>query len=237
MRPARSRATAAHTIGGVDDDGRFEDLTLDAFITRLASAEPVPGGGSAAAVAASIAAGLVSMVAALTEGRPRYGDHAELAARIARSGRELARRALAMADADADAYGRFAAAMKLPRETELDRSARADALRAAARVAADVPADCIDLCVDVVAAAEVLAGRSNSNASSDLLVASLLAEAAARSAAANVLVNLPAIGDDTYAAELSARVDERLAEVERLAVATREVVRSGVARAPVAEHG
>jgi formiminotetrahydrofolate cyclodeaminase len=84
-----------------------------------------------------------------------------------------------------------------------------------------------------VSTAEALAGRSNANAASDLNVASLLGEAAARGAAANVLVNLPAIGDDEFAAMATTQVDELLHEISRLTELTRTIVLSGEPREPL----
>ena len=212
---------------------RFRDLTVDAFVERLASAEPVPGGGSASAVAASLGAGLVAMVATLSMGRPKYAQHEALLTWGTTTGQALADRFLTIADEDSDAYAGFGAAMKMPRDTDDEIAARRAALSSAARVAAEVPLTCVEACVELVAAAEALAGRSNVNASSDLNVASLLAEAAAHGAAANVLVNLPSVGDDAYASTMSARVGELIREVERLAMATRDTVAAGVARDPI----
>ena len=208
-------------------------MTVGAFVDRLASAEPVPGGGSAAAVAGSLAAALVAMVAALSEGRPKYAEHAALHAEAAGSARALADQFLFLADEDAEAYAGFGAAMRLPRDSDLEREARSAAIRQAARSASDVPYRTVEACLEVVALAEALAGRSNRNASSDLEVAALLAVAASRAAAANVYVNLPSIEDEAASEELLVATDRLVSDIDRLASQARETVLGGEARPPI----
>ncbi|HXI46399.1 MAG TPA: cyclodeaminase/cyclohydrolase family protein [Candidatus Acidoferrales bacterium] len=215
----------------MDDSRPFADLTLTEFVDRLASDAPVPGGGSASAVAASLAAGLVAMVAGLSRRAPLV-QHSEVHDLAEATGRRLATRLLELADEDAAAYATFAAALKLPRSTPEESDARAAAKRAAAFTAAEVPLRCVEACLEVVQAAELLAGRCNLNASSDLTVASLLAEAAAKGAAANVRVNLPSVGDDIWAVETERKVDGLLRELTVIATSCREVVATGRMREP-----
>lgn len=215
----------------------FRELSIGEFVARLASADPVPGGGSASAVAGALGAALVAMVASLSTGKPKYAEHADLHASAEESGRALADRFLWIAERDAEAFAAFAAARKMPRDTEAEQAARRDAMRDAARWAAEVPFGCVEACVELAAAAQALAGRSNVNAASDLAVAANLAEAAARGAAANVLINLPSVDDEAFAGSLIQSVKDRLDEVERLVTATRESALSGESRSPLPGHG
>lgn len=211
----------------------FRDLSLGDFAARLASPEPVPGGGSASAVAAALGASLVAMVAELTQGRAKYAEHAELCDAAAPAARALSDDLLRLADEDAAAYAACAIALKLPREAFTDKDYRDQQVRATAQVAAEVPLRCVERCVDALGIAETLAGRSNRNASSDLRVASLLLEAAADGAAANVLVNLPLIGTNEWTDATAVRVEQLLADAVRIARLVRDVVASGEPRPPV----
>ncbi len=137
-----------------------------------------------------------------------------------------------MGDRDAAAFARFAAARKMPRSTVDEQGARTDAIRAAAREAASVPMEMVEACRLLAAEIEAIAGRSNQNASSDVHVAALLVDAAARGAAANVLVNLPLVKDERFESSLTAEVVSHLHEIADLAARAREIVASGKLRDP-----
>jgi formiminotetrahydrofolate cyclodeaminase len=212
---------------------RFRDLTIDQFLERLSSPDPVPGGGSAAAVAGSLAASLVAMVAALSR-KSQLVQHNHLHDFAESEGQRLASRLMVLADEDAAAYAAYGAALKLPRSTEAESDARAAAKRGAALGAAQVPLETVEACLEVMKLAEALAGRCNLNASSDLNVASLLAEAAAQAAAENVRVNIPSIGvGDPWVPEAEARLQGLLRELKDLGESCRLIVTTGRTREPV----
>ena len=217
---------------------RFRDLTVAAFVDRLASAEPVPGGGSAAAVAASLAAGLVAMVASLSQDRPKYEQHAALHAEAIVAARELVDRFLELADEDAVAYAGYVAAMKLPRDTEREREVRTAAiapgrpgvLRGPVPDRRGVPSRSSPTRRRSPAGATATRARTSRSRA-------LLSVAASRAAAANVYINLPSIGDEAASRELYGRTEELADEIERLADTVREVVRSDRTRDPLEATG
>ena len=211
---------------------RFGDLPLQSFVDRLASAAPVPGGGSASAVAAALAAGLLAMVARLSQGRPKYAAYQEVHERVLTVADASRARFLELADEDAAAYAAYAAARKMPRETPAQQAERDAAVRHAAGEAARVPMEIVHECRRVAAEVEALAGRSNLNAASDVEVAALLIEAATRGAGANVLINVDAIGDAEAAEQITAELVAHMQAVEELTARAREAIGTGHLREP-----
>ena len=209
----------------------FRDLTVAEFAARLASPEPVPGGGSASAIAAALGASLVAMVATLSQGRPKYAEHEALYQYAAPTAKRLSDELFTLADEDAAAYAACAFALKLPREAFADTEFRGQQIRATATVAAEVPLRCVEKCHEVLQLAEALAGRSNVNASSDLRVAALLLQAAGHGAAENVLVNLPLIGANDWTEATERRVKTMLDELVAEASKVHDLVGSGERRA------
>jgi formiminotetrahydrofolate cyclodeaminase len=210
-------------------------LTLTDFSDRLASAEPVPGGGSASAIAGSFAGSLLAMVARLSVDRPKYAAYQKTHSRALATGERGRTVLLELADADARAYAGFAAARKMPKETDADQQARDEATRVAARASSEVPLSVVGECALLLDDVVAMAGRSNLNAASDLEVAARLALAAARGAAANVYINLPMVGDEEYAAATTATIEGQLNTIERNAAMVSEIVGGGGLREPEPE--
>ena len=180
----------------MSDSPRLSELTIDALLDRLASSDPVPGGGSAAALAAAMGAGLVAMVAELTIGRPDYAEHDAVITELREAARARKDQLLALAEEDAVAYDAVVTARRMPKESEPERQARSTALHGAMVEAARVPMRTAVVAAEVLELAERIAPIGNRKAASDAGVAAQLAAAGLRGALLNVRINLPYLAED-----------------------------------------
>jgi formiminotetrahydrofolate cyclodeaminase len=189
---------------------------IDVWLDGLASGAATPGGGAFAALSAAAGTALVAMVGRLTVGKPRYAEaEARMQAIVEEADRERAD-LLALADRDAAAFDAVMAAYKLPKETDIQKARRLDALQHALEGAAEVPLLVARRAVYVMGLAEEATTIGNPNAASDGMSAAAGLYAAALAALANVKINAFAFVDEQKRAELlddCARLRERAAQV------------------------
>lgn len=174
----------------------LNSLAVSELVGRLATADPVPGGGSASALAGAMAAALVEMVVALSAGRPAAADHEAALAETGAAAGDLRLELLRLAEVDAEAYAAVVAARRLPKDTDAERAERQERITVSVRDATRAPLEVLRRSGETLALAEALAPIGNRNAVSDVGVAGLLAAAAIRGAAMNVEINLPSLPED-----------------------------------------
>ena len=182
------------------------------FIEELAAPTPTPGGGSAAAYAGAMGAGLVAMVAGLTIGKKKYAE-VEAEMQAIRVVAENLRTELTHAvDDDAAAFEVLMATFKLPKETEEQKEARNNAIIKATLNAAHIPLHVSEDVLKVMELALKCAKHGNLNAISDSMSGFAMSRAALTAAGYNVRININSLEDksagDKMLAELSALEEE-----------------------------
>jgi glutamate formiminotransferase/formiminotetrahydrofolate cyclodeaminase len=182
-------------------------MTLTAFADELSSDSPAPGGGSVAALAGALAAGLATMVANLSHPKKGFEARREALERIAVAGQVIKDRLLAAVDADTAAFDRYLAALRLPKATEEESAQRKAAMDEATIGTIEVPMvtleaapEILDLCLEV-AAIGLQASLSDAGTGAEM------ARAAACGAFQNVCINLPGLTDERARTALLARAD------------------------------
>ncbi len=201
--------------------GGRDQMADTTFIANLAAGTAAPGGGSAAAYSGAMAAALVGMVARLTIGKKKYAAvEAQMQTMLARADQFRADLTAAVND-DAAAFEEVMAAFKLPKESEQQQSARAQAIAAAYARAAAVPLRVARGAVTALNLAYLAIEHGNLNAISDGGSAAYLAKAALSGAGLNVRANAQAVADraaaETWLAELAAletQANEVMAKIE-----------------------
>jgi formiminotetrahydrofolate cyclodeaminase len=166
-------------------------ISISDFLAQLAAKTPAPGGGAAASAAGAIAAALARMVVSYSIGKKSLVDHQPT---LERAGAVLARASdmlLQLADEDAAAYSLVNELSRLP-ETDPRRQRE---WHAAVEASIGVPRAVVGACADLLRLMESLSPITNPQLRSDLAIAAILTEAAARSAWWNVKVNLSLLTD------------------------------------------
>ncbi len=173
-------------------------LAPESFINALASGDPTPGGGSAAALAGALAASLAAMVARTTTGKKSYAEAEEAMQDVIAVSDKLRGVLARLIDEDAAAFNTVMDAYRLEKENPNRKSAIQDATLHAA----EVPLRTARHAVDALEQLEVAAAQGNLNAASDAAAGAHLALAAVEAAALNVLINAKDLEDEDLAAEL-----------------------------------
>jgi formiminotetrahydrofolate cyclodeaminase len=165
---------------------RASVLNFDEYLDRLASSDPTPGGGSAAALTGAMAAALLAMVARITLGSPKHASVHSIAQRIVHDADVLREDFVAARPIDEAAYGAVIAAQALPRGTDAEKRER---MQTALAGAAEAPLGVAGLAAATLRLAELTAALGNDHLMSDVDCALRLARAALDASAANVKVN------------------------------------------------
>ena len=182
---------------------QYSHLTLAELLDAFASSQPVPGGGSAAALAGAVGASLLIMVAGLP--KTRHGTDEERMALTAAAARlrPLREELATLIERDSEAYTSVMNAYRLPKSSDVEQAARHRAIDEAMRAATEAPMATIRACERAMREAEVIATSGAASASSDVAVGIELLKTAARGAGLNVDTNLAAVKDAEYVKRIS----------------------------------
>lgn len=184
------------------------ELTVKEFLNKVAGNDPVPGGGSVAALCGAIASSLAAMVANLTLGKKNYEACQEQMQHIAALAAERKDVFVADIDRDSEAYDRVFACFKMPKATDEEKSARSAAIQEATKHAALVPMQVARNAYELMSVIVEVARHGNRNAVTDACVAMMTARSAVLGALMNVRINLGSLKDKEFALSLQDEADE-----------------------------
>jgi formiminotetrahydrofolate cyclodeaminase len=191
--------------------------TMTEFLDELASNSPAPGGGSVAALAGAVGAALTAMVCRLTIGKKKYAEVQSEMEEVLNAAEQLRAKLAALIDEDTKAFNGVMTAFGLPKESEQEKLARSVSIQEATRVAALVPLKVMEYSEQGLALSLRVAEKGNVNSISDAGVSALMLEAACKSAALNVRINIATLQDEEFVKKTTQEVDSILLNVDRTA--------------------
>ncbi len=188
----------------------YMEETLQRYLDDLSSVQPVPGGGSTAALSGAMGAALASMVCRITMGKEAYADVQQEIEELLRRTEYLRSRFQQLMQEDIEAYGRLAACYKLPRETSEERKYRTDMIQKQLVEAALAPLEVAECAAELILCCQRIAEIGSITVLSDVATGAILASCAGEGASFMVRINMRSLKNDKLAAELADRLNTAL---------------------------
>lgn len=190
----------------------LRELTINDFTSVLGEGKATPGGGAAAALSASLAAALTSMVFNLTIDKKAAKDYPESVVTSMKEAREATdrfrNRYLKLMVDDAESFDGLMAAFSLPKETEEEKTLRKSRIESAKERVLEIPYQLVKESFEMYEALKIATEYGNKNAISDAGVAAILIHSAIEGAALNVFINLAGSEVNEENISLKAQTDD-----------------------------
>ncbi len=203
---------------------RLIRMTCKGFAVETASESPAPGGGSISAYMGALAAALGTMVANLSSHKAGWDARWKEFSDWADKGQALMTRLLSLVDEDTAAFDKIMAAIGMPKGSEEEKKARAEALEAATLYATEVPLKTMKAAYETFEVIRAMAEEGNPNSVSDAGVGALAARSAVLGAQLNVKINAAGLNDREAAERLCAEAAEIAAKAIAEEAAVLEIV-------------
>lgn len=194
---------------------RLVRMSVKGFARETASESAAPGGGSVSAYMGALAAALGTMVANLSAHKRGWDDRWKEFSDWAERGQDVMERLLRLVDEDTEAFAKIMDVFSMPKGTEEEKAARAEAMEKANLYASRVPLKTMQTAMEAMPVALAMARIGNPASASDAGVGAIAALAAVRGAHLNVRINAAGLKDRALAAELT----DEAARIEAEAVA------------------
>lgn len=197
------------------EGGALVDLSVTGFADEVSRDSAAPGGGSVAALAGSLAAGLSSMVASLTHLKKGFNDVWDEMKQVAVKAQPLKDFFLKAIDDDTQAFNNVMKAFRMKAKTDEAKLEKQRVIEEANKKATLIPLGVLEKIPEVLELSRAVAERGNPNSVSDAGVSALMALAAADGAFYNVKINLGGIDDEVFRKEITEKAEKLRAEVKQ----------------------
>ena len=187
---------------------RLIRMTLKGFARETASESAAPGGGSVSAYMGALAAALGAMVANLSAHKRGWDDRWKEFSDQAVKGQDIMERLLKLVDEDTAAFAKIMNVFSMPKGTEEEKAARAEAMEKATLYATQVPLRTMQTALEAMPLALEMARKGNPASASDAGVGAIAALAAVKGAQINVRINAAGLKDRAMADSLTAEAEK-----------------------------